>query len=62
MLGQWNSKERKYEAFSHWTLSFDKKVTEGCICEHLHLSLSILYHEVCEQGKPVFDKWSSSLI
>ena len=52
MLGQWHSKERKYEVFSHWKLNLDKEVTEGYIYESLHLYLCILYLEACEQVKP----------
>ena len=29
MLGQWHNKGRKYEAFSHWELGLEKKVTAG---------------------------------
>lgn len=63
MLGQWHSKERKYEAFSHWKLSLDEEVTEVFICESSHLNLCVLYREVCEQGKPVcpLEKQAGSL-
>ena len=47
MLGQWHSKERKYEALSPWKLSLDKEVTEDYISESLHLNLCIIYCEVC---------------
>ena len=47
MLGQWYSKERKYEAFSHWKLSLVKEVTENYTCESLPLNLCIIYCEVC---------------
>ena len=50
MLGEWHSKEKKWDTFSHWKLSLGKEVTDY-ICESLHLNLYILYHEACEQGK-----------
>jgi hypothetical protein len=42
MLGQWHSKERKSEAFSHWRASLDKEVAEGYTCERLHRNLCIV--------------------
>ena len=53
MLGQWHSKERRYEVFSRWKLNLDKEVTEGYIRESLHLNLCVLYQEAYVQGKPV---------
>jgi hypothetical protein len=50
MLGQWHSKERKYEALSPWKLSLDKEVTEDYISESLHLNLCIIYCEVCKKS------------
>jgi hypothetical protein len=49
MLGQWYSKERKYETFCQWKQSLGKEVTDY-ICESLYLNLYIIYHEVCKKS------------
>jgi hypothetical protein len=54
MSGQWHNKGRTSEALSPWKLSLDTEVTEGYVCESLHLNLCIHYCEAYEQGKPVF--------